>query len=129
MSHYEDILKNYPSNDVEGKLFVLDKTQQKWFQSWIVIDSNLKAFTKSLKEEIDYSWNVDHIFIENFSIYYINTENDELIEIKDNKTLSIAKRRESVFIVLLDKGLKFKAIKDIKPLYDWYLKVNKEKTD
>jgi hypothetical protein len=126
MNHYEDTLKNYPSNDIEGKLFVLDRTQQKWFQSWITIDSNLKAFTKSLKEEIDYSWNVDHIFIENFSIYYINTDNNSLVQIKDNKTLSLARRRDKVFIVLLDKGTKFKTIKDIKPLYDWYLINSKE---
>ena len=126
MNHYEDILKDYPSNDIEGKLFVLDKTQQKWFQSWISIDSNLKAFTKNLKEEIDYSWNVDNIFIENFLIYYINTDNDTLIEIRDNKTLSLARRREKLFIVLLDKNLKFKTIEDIKPLHEWYLLNNKE---
>ncbi|NHJ25129.1 MAG: hypothetical protein EAX89_11165 [Candidatus Lokiarchaeota archaeon] len=120
MKEYEDILKNYVPNEVEGKFFVLDRAQQKWIQGWIAIDSNLKAFTKSLKEEIDYSWNLDHIFIENFSIFYINTDNNALVEIKDNKTLSIARRRELVLIVLLDKSVKFRTIKDIKPLYDWY---------
>jgi hypothetical protein len=120
MKDYEDILKNYVSNDVEGKFFVLDKTQLKWIQGWIAIESSLKAFTKSLKEEIDYSWNLEHIFIENFSIFYINIDNNSLVEIKDNKTLSIARRKEMVFIVLLDKNIKFKTMKDIKPLYDWY---------
>ena len=88
------------------------------------LDFNRFKF-KSFYQEFERR-NVDNIFIENFLIYYINTDNNALIEIKDNKTLSLARRREKVFIVLLDKNIKFNTIKDIKPLHEWYLLNNKE---
>ena len=122
MKSNQNTVKNHNLKDVVGKFFVLNKTQQKWIQGWIAIDKNLKQFLKNVKEEIEYEWDSERINIENLVLYYINTNTNNLIQIKDDKILQSIMRSKKIFIVVLDKTIKCNKLKDIEPLYDWYRK-------
>ncbi|MFW9829097.1 MAG: hypothetical protein ACFFEY_16085 [Candidatus Thorarchaeota archaeon] len=84
------------------------------------VEKSLKQFRKDIVEEIEYEWDSEKIFIENYKIFYIDTSNTQIKEIKDDKTLNIVRRNEKIFIILLDKNLKFSTIKDIPLLDKWY---------
>ncbi|MFX1329190.1 MAG: hypothetical protein ACFE91_13765 [Promethearchaeota archaeon] len=121
MNLTERIEKNSVPNEVLGKFFVLNKAQNKQIQGWIIIDKTLKEFIKSIKEEIEYEWDLERIFIENYLIFYVNPNDNSMIEVKDDKTLNTLRRNKKIFVVVLDKMIPFKTIEDIKPLYKWYL--------
>ncbi len=121
MTNYESDIKKSNSNEVIGKFFVLNASQNSTIQGWMVIEKSLKQFIKDIKEEIDYEWDSERVIIEKYSVYYINTTTNKLIEIKDDKTLNSIRRNNKIFVVLLDKLIKFNKIKDIPKLHKWYL--------
>lgn len=120
MNQYDSVAKKGGQSDVVGKFFILNKTQSKPIKGWINIDNNLKEFLRNLKEEIESGWDLEKIFIENYLLYYIDINNDSLIEVKDNKILNAVRRTNKIFIVLLDKRLVYEKIEDIEPLAKWY---------
>jgi len=122
MKSNQNTVKNHDLKEAVGKFFVLNKTQQKWIQGWIAIDKNLKQFLKNVKEEIEYEWDSERINIENLVLYYIDTNTNNLIQIKDDKILQSITRCKKIFIVVLDKTIKCNKIKDIEQLYNWYHK-------
>ncbi len=109
------------SNEVIGKFFVLNKTQSNYIQGWITIGKTLRLFIKDIKEEIEYELDSENVIIEKYLLFFIDINNNKLIEIKDDKTLNLIKRYDKIFIVLLDKLIKFNKIEDIPLLYKWYL--------
>lgn len=121
MTNYESDIKKSNSNEVIGKFFVLNASQNSTIQGWMVIEKTFKQFIKDIKEEIDYEWDSERVIIEKYSVYYINTTTNKLIEIKDDKTLNSIRRNNKIFVVLLDKLIKFNKIKDIPKLHKWYL--------
>lgn len=121
MTDYESNIKKSNSNEVIGEFFVLNASQNSTIQGWMVIEKSLKQFIKDIKEEIDYEWDSERVIIEKYSVYYINTTTNKLIEIKDDKTLNSIRRNNKIFVVLLDKLIKFNKIKDIPKLHKWYL--------
>ncbi|MCJ7648818.1 MAG: hypothetical protein MUP85_09420 [Candidatus Lokiarchaeota archaeon] len=104
-----------------GKIFVLNKNFKDYFKGWILIEGNLHQFLRNLQEEIDYEWEFKKSFIENFLVYFIDITTNLLVEVKDNKTLNLIRRKDKIFIVLLDKSHLVSDIKDIKSLYNWYI--------
>ena len=104
-----------------GKVFVLNKNLKDYFKGWILIEGNLHQFLRNLQEEIDYEWEFKKSFIENFLVYFIDITTNLLVEVKDNKTLNLIRRKDKIFIVLLDKSHLVSDIKDIKSLYNWYI--------
>jgi len=122
MKNNQKIVKKPYSNEVVGKYFMLNRTKQKWIEGWISIDRNFKQFLKNVKDEIESEWDFEKINIENLLLYYIDTNTNKLIQIKDDKILESIKKYEKIFIVILDKTIKFNKIKDIEPLYNWYRK-------
>ncbi|MFX1409774.1 MAG: hypothetical protein ACFFA6_05445 [Promethearchaeota archaeon] len=122
MKNNQKIVKKNYSNELIGKFFILNKTQQKWIEGWISIDKNLRQFLKNVKDEIESEWDFEKINIENLLLYYIDTNSNTLIPIKDDKILQSIKRYEKIFIAILDKTIKFNKVEDIEPLYNWYNK-------
>ncbi|MFX0003553.1 MAG: hypothetical protein ACFE9C_04660 [Candidatus Hodarchaeota archaeon] len=120
MMKYDKDVKKSSSNEVIGKFFVLNAAQNNFIQGWIVIEKSLKQFIKDIKEEIDYEWDSEKVIIEKYSLYYIDTMKNSLIEIKDDKTLNSIRRDDKIFIVLLDKLIKFSKLEDIHLLHKWY---------
>ncbi|MFX0038770.1 MAG: hypothetical protein ACFFCY_07680 [Promethearchaeota archaeon] len=121
MMKYEKDVKNSSSNEIIGKFFVLNAKQNNSIQGWIVIEKSLKQFIKDIREEIDYEWDSEKVVIEKYNLYYIDTIKNILIEIKDDKNLNSIRRDDKIFIVLLDKLIKFSKLEDIPLLNKWYV--------
>jgi len=121
MTNYKSNIKKSNSNEVIGKFFVLNASQNSAIQGWMAIEKTFKQFIKDIKEEIDYEWDSERVIIEKYSVYYIDTNTKKLIEIKDDKTLNSIRRNNKIFIILLDNLIKFSKIEDIPKLHKWYL--------
>ncbi|MFX1380280.1 MAG: hypothetical protein ACFFA4_14425 [Promethearchaeota archaeon] len=121
MTKNEKDIKNFSSNEVIGKFFVLNALKNSYIQGWMTIEKSLRQFIRDIKEEIDYEWDSEKVIIEKYSLYYINTNNNFLIEIKDDKTLNSIRRNDKIFVVLLDKLKKFNKVEEIPLLNKWYL--------
>jgi hypothetical protein len=122
MTRSENRVKNNTSNEVIGKFFVLNKKNNNYLQGWMTIERSLKQFKRDLVEEIEYEWDSEKAFIENYNLFYIDINNNKLKEIRDDKTLNTIRRYNKLFIVLLDKYLVFNTITDIPLLNKWYNK-------
>jgi len=109
----------YPK-EVFGKLFILNRDIKDIFRGWILIEGNFSQFCKTLQEEIDNEWDLKRL--ENFSVYFIDTSTNKLVEVKDSKNLNYIRRKEKIFIVLIEKRHSFTEIKDFEPLFHWYIK-------
>ncbi|MFX1326445.1 MAG: hypothetical protein ACFE8N_15955 [Promethearchaeota archaeon] len=118
----ENASTKYDSNDVVGKFFALTKAQNGFIQGWIALDKTLKQFIKNIKEEVEYGWDIERIMIEHYLLFYIDINNNKLIEIKDEKIFNSIRRKEKIFIVLIDKSIKINNIEDLPLLHNWYLK-------
>ncbi|MFW9829950.1 MAG: hypothetical protein ACFFEY_20440 [Candidatus Thorarchaeota archaeon] len=118
----ENVSTKDNSNEVVGKFFALTKSQNGFIQGWIALDKSLKQFIKNIKEEVEYESDVERIIIEHYLLLYIDTNNNKLIEIKDEKIFNSIRRKEKIFIVLIDKSIKINNIEDLPLLYNWYLK-------
>lgn len=101
---------------------MLNRTKDKFLQGWITIEKTLKQFRKDIVEEIEYEWDSEKIFIENYNLFYIDINSNQLKKISDDKILNMARRADKIFIILLDKNLNFTTIKDIPLLEKWYKK-------
>ena len=108
----------YPK-EVFGKIFILNRDIKDIFRGWILIEGNFSQFCKILQEEIDNEWDLKRIT--NFLIYFIDTSTNKLVELNDSKTLNYVRRKEKIFIVLIDKKYSIAEIKEFEPLYDWYI--------
>jgi len=108
----------YPK-EVFGKIFVLNRDIKDIFRGWILIEGNFSQFCKILQEEIDNEWDLKRL--ENFMVYSIDTSTDKLVELKDSKILNYVRRKEKIFIVLIEKRHSIINIKEFEPLYHWYI--------
>ncbi|MFX1389073.1 MAG: hypothetical protein ACFE9Z_03305 [Promethearchaeota archaeon] len=122
MTRSDNLVKNSTLNEAIGKFFVLNKKNNNYLQGWMTIERTLKQFKKDIVEEIEYEWDSEKIFIENYNLFYIDLNDNILKEIRDDKTLSTIRRFSKLFIVLLDKNLLFSTIRDIPLLDEWYHK-------
>lgn len=104
--------------EVFGKLFVLNRDFKDFFRGWILIEGNFNQFCKNLQEEIDNEWDLKRL--ENFLIYYIETSTNKLVQLKDSKTLSFMRRKDKIFIVLIEKKHSITEINQFEPLSRWY---------
>lgn len=105
--------------EVFGKLFVLNLDFKDLFRGWILIEGNFNQFCKILQEEIDNEWDLKRL--ESFLIYYIETSTNKLIDLKDSKTLNYVRRKEKIFIVLIEKRHSITEINEFEPLSRWYM--------
>lgn len=108
----------YPK-EVFGKIFILNRDIKDIFRAWILIEGNFGQFCKTLQEEIDNKWDLKRL--ENFSVYSIDTSTNKLVEVNDSKSLNYIRRKEKIFIVLIEERHSITEIKDFQPLYHWYI--------
>ncbi|MFX0024620.1 MAG: hypothetical protein ACFE9S_20070 [Candidatus Hermodarchaeota archaeon] len=113
--------KNSNLNEVIGKFIFFNEAKNRNIQGWVPIERSFKQFVKDIKEEIEYELISDPLVFEKYSIYFIDTSSNELIEINDDRTLNSIRRNDKILIVLLEKLKKSRNIEDIPLLHQWYL--------
>ncbi len=119
MKSDQHVEKGYSSKEIVGKFIVLNKSQTKWLEGWVAIEKNLKEFSKTLREEIEYEWKYDKLIFENLKLFAVDMKDKTIIEIVDNMILNKIRRNDKVLIVLLDKSTGVKNVEDIELVNKW----------
>ena len=104
--------------EVFGKLFILNRDFKDFYRGWILVEGNFNQFCKILQEEIENEWDLKRL--ESFLIYYIESSTSKMVELKDSKTLTNVRRKEKIFIVLIEKRHSITEITQFEPLSRWY---------
>ncbi|MFX1569287.1 MAG: hypothetical protein ACFFCV_13065 [Promethearchaeota archaeon] len=122
MPDFEKIMANNESPEVTANFFVLYKDEEAWINGWISMEPSLEEFISILQEEIEYSWELEHIDMEDYLIFHIDLEDkNNLKEIKDENYYRWIKLLDEIFIVVLHKDIKYRIIENIPPVFEWFM--------
>ena len=122
MPDFEKIKKNYSSPEVTANFFVLYKDEETWINGWISMEPSLEEFISIVQEEIEYSWELGHIDIQEYLFFHIDlNDKNHLKEIKDDNYYQFIKRLDEIYIVILHKDIKYRIIENIPPLFEWLM--------
>jgi len=121
MPDFEKILAN-ETPEITANFFVLYKDEEAWINGWISMEASLEEFISIVKEEIEYSWDLEHVNMEDYLIFHIDlNDKNNLKEIKDDNYYQLIKLLDEIFIVVLHKDIKYRIIENIPPVFEWFM--------
>ncbi|MFX1275044.1 MAG: hypothetical protein ACFFBP_17940 [Promethearchaeota archaeon] len=116
------IIDNYEPSENIGNFFILDDTEESWLYGEIELDEALDQFISLIKEEIDYSWGPEFSDMNEYLIFYIDTnDKNNLKEIKNNGIYQKVKKLEEIYIAIIHKKIPYRIIENIPPLFEWFM--------
>ena len=122
MVNKKKIIDNYDPPEVICKFFILDDIEESWLYGEITLDESLKQFIALIMAEIEYSWGSEFSDINDYFIYYIDTnDRNNLKEIKDETVYQTVKKLEEIYIAIIHKNITYRIIENIPPLFDWFM--------
>jgi len=122
MPEFKKILNNNNPPDVTANFFVLYKDEESWFDGWISMEKSLEEFISLIQEEIEYTWDIEHVDMTDYILFHIDLEDkNNLKEIKDNEYYQWVKQLNEIFIVVLHKEIKYRIIENIPPVFEWFM--------
>ena len=74
MPDFEKIMNNNETSELTANFFVLYKDEETWLNGWIALESSLDEFISLLKEEIEYSWELESVDMTDYMIFHIDLE-------------------------------------------------------
>ena len=82
----------------------------------------LIIFALFLQEEIEYSWDFEYAYMNDYLIFHIDTaDKNKLKEISDNEYYRFVRNQDEIFIVVLHKKIKCRIIENIPSVYEWFM--------
>lgn len=122
MPDFEQIMKNESPPEITANFFILDKDEETWLNGWISLAPSLEEFISVLREEIEYSWDLEEVDMADFVIFYIDLDDkNNMKEITDNQYYQGVMQLEDIFIVVLHKDIKYRIIENIPPVFEWFM--------
>ncbi|TKJ24199.1 MAG: hypothetical protein CEE43_00515 [Promethearchaeota archaeon Loki_b32] len=122
MPDFENIMKNNELSEVTANFFVLYKDEETWFNGWVSLEPSLEEFISTIRDEIEYSWDLENIDIEDYLIFHIDIEDkNNMKEIKEDQYYQWVMQFEEIFIVVLHKDIKYRIIENIPPVFEWFM--------
>ena len=122
MPDFEQIMKNESPPEITANFFILYKEEEKWLNGWISLEPSLEEFISVLREEIEYSWELENIDMADYLIFHIDLEDkNNMKEITDNQYYQGVMQLEDIFIVVLHKDIKYRIIENIPPVFEWFM--------
>ncbi len=122
MPDFEKIMANNEAPEVTANFFVLYKDEEAWINGWISMEASLEEFISMLQEEIEYSWELENVDMEDYLIFHIDLEDkNNLKEINDDNYYHWVKLLDEIFIVVLHKDIKYRIIENIPPVFEWFM--------
>ncbi len=122
MPNFEKITNNMEFPEITANFFVLNKEEEKWLNGWISLEPSLEEFISVLREEIEYSWELENIDMADYLLFFIDLEdNNNMKEITDNQYYQGVMQLEDIFIVVLHKDIKYRIIENIPLLFEWFM--------
>jgi len=122
MPDFEQIMRNEAHPEITASFFILYKDEETFLNGWISLAPSLEEFISVLREEIEYSWDLEDVDMADYIIFYIDLEdNNNLKEIKDNEYYQWVRQAPEIFIVVLHKTIKYRIIENIPPVFEWFM--------
>lgn len=122
MPDFEKIMKNNELSEVTANFFVLYKDEETWLNGWISLEPSLEEFISVIRDEIEYSWDLEKIDMEDYLIFHIDIEDkNNMKEIKEDQYYQWVMQFEEIFIVVLHKDIKYRIIENIPPVFEWFM--------
>ncbi len=115
-------MKNNDLPEVTANFFILYKDEETWLNGWISMEPSLEEFISVLREEIEYSWELEDVDMTNYLLFHIDLEDkNNLKEISDNEYYQWVRQLDEIFIVVLHKDIKYRIIENIPPVFEWFM--------
>ncbi|MCK4481263.1 MAG: hypothetical protein KAV01_12105 [Candidatus Lokiarchaeota archaeon] len=122
MPDFEKIMKNNELSEVTANFFVLYKDGETWLNGWISLEPSLEEFISTIRDEIEYSWDLENIDMADYLIFHIDIEDkNNMKEIKEDQYYQWVMQFEEIFIVVLHKDIKYRIIENIPPVFEWFM--------
>jgi len=122
MPDFEKIMKNNELSEVTANFFVLYIDEETWLNGWISLEPSLEEFISVIRDEIEYSWDLENIDMEDYLIFHIDIEDkNNMKEIKEDQYYQWVMQFEEIFIVVLHKDIKYRIIENIPPVFEWFM--------
>jgi hypothetical protein len=122
MPDFEKIMVNNETPEVTANFFVLYEDEEAWINGWISLDPSLEEFISNIQEEIEYSWQLENVDMENYLLFHIDIEDkSNLKEIKDDEYYQEIMQLNEIFIVFLHREIKYRIIENIPPVFEWFM--------
>jgi hypothetical protein len=102
MPDFEKIMNNNEVSELTANFFVLYKDEETWLNGWISLEPSLDEFISLLKEEIEYSWELEDVDMIDYILFHIDLEDkNNMKEIKDDEYYNYVKQLNDIYIVAL----------------------------
>lgn len=122
MPKFEKIMKNNEISEVTANFFILYKDEENWLDGWVSLDPSLEEFISVLREEIEYSWELENVDMSDYLLFHIDLDDkNNLKEIEDNEYYQLVRQLQDIFIVVLHKDIKYRIIENIPPVFEWFM--------
>ena len=122
MPDFEKIMNNNETSELTANFFVLYKDEETWLNGWIALESSLDEFISLLKEEIEYSWELESVDMTDYMIFHIDLEDkNNMKEIKNDEYYNYVKQLNEIYIVVLHKNIQYRIIENIPAVFEWFM--------
>ena len=123
MPDFEKIMKNNELSEVTANFFFLYKDEETWLNGWISLEPSLEEFISTIRDEIEYSWELENIDMADYLFFHIDIEDkNNMKEIKEDQYYQWVMQFEDIFIVVLHKDIKYRIIENIPPVFEWFMR-------
>ncbi len=115
-------MNNNEISEITANFFILYKDEENWLDGWISLDPSLEEFISVLREEIEYSWELENVDMSDYLLFHIDLDDkNNLKEIEDNEYYQLVRQLQDIFIVVLHKDIKYRIIENIPPVFEWFM--------
>ena len=122
MPDFEKIMNNYEESELTANFFVLYKDEETWLNGWIALEPSLDDFISLLKEEIEYSWELEDVDMTDYILFHIDLEDkNNMKEINNDEYYNYVKQLNNIYIVALHKDIKYRIIENIPAVFEWFM--------
>ena len=117
-------MNNNEASELTANFFVLYKDEETWLNGWISLEPSLDEFISLLKEEIEYSWELEDVDMTNYILFHIDLEDkNNMKEIKNDEYYNYVKQLNDIYIVALHKNIKYRIIENIPAVFEWFMRI------
>ncbi|MFX0083710.1 MAG: hypothetical protein ACFE94_18320 [Candidatus Hodarchaeota archaeon] len=121
MPDFKKIMQNFQRSEVIANFFVLFKDEDISIDGWISLEETLPKFISHLQEEIEYCWGAEYADMDDYIIFYIDTdEKNNLKEITDEEVYQKIRKLGEIFMVVLHKDIKYRIIENLPLVFEWF---------
>jgi hypothetical protein len=107
--------------ELKANLIIVLEEHEDWIEGWMLLDESLKEFKYHLEEEIEYNWGFEYADLDDYILFFIDVEDkNNLKEIKSEDMYQRLKQKDDIYIVVLEKTIKYRFIENLPCVFEWF---------